>query len=249
MHPDLERLIRLQRFESFADDARRKIADHPQRTQAMDERLETARKAVAAARERLADCQTRRRADEKEVAVVQSRLTKFKDQLLEVKTNREYQAMQHEIEGAQTDIRTREDRILEIMLEADDLAAAAKRAETDLATVERTVASERQQLDNERQTLEAELDRTAGERRALAGEISPSALAIFEQIARGRRGWRSLRRVADSARFATCGFAPRSSTKFGETTRLFSVIPASVSFTSSPRRSRARRSLVWKRKA
>ena len=41
-----------------------------------------------------------------------------------VKTNVEYQAMQKEIEFAQTEVKTLEDRILERMLEADELTAA-----------------------------------------------------------------------------------------------------------------------------
>ena len=126
MNPDLTRLIRLQQLETAADEARRKIADHPARTQALDARLEAARDAVGGIKARMAAAADKRRAEEKEVAGVQTRLAKYKDQLLEVKTNREYTAMLHEIEAAQNDIRTREDRILEIMMETDELNAAAQ---------------------------------------------------------------------------------------------------------------------------
>ena len=76
-----------------------------------------------ASRRELAAASDKRRVEEKEVAGVQTRLAKYKDQLLEVKTNREYTAMLHEIETAQNDIRTREDRILEVMMESDELNA------------------------------------------------------------------------------------------------------------------------------
>jgi uncharacterized protein len=174
--------------ETLAEDARRRIADYPQGVQALDARLDAARQSVAAARQRVADCQARRRAEEKDVAVVQARLAKFKDQLMEVKTNREYQAMQHEIEAAQTEVRSREDRILEIMLEADDRSAEVARAEGDLATAEREVAAARVALDQEVEALRADLDRAAADRQTLVGEIDPLALAIFEQVARGRKG-------------------------------------------------------------
>ena len=188
MHPDLERLIQLQRLETLADDARRRIADYPQSVQALDARLDAARQAVAAARQRVADCQVRRRAEEKEAAVVQSRLAKFKDQLMEVKTNREYQAMQHEIEAAQTEVRSREDRILEIMIEADDRSAEVARGETELAAAEREVAAARAALDRDVAALRVDLDRAAAERQTLVGGIDPLALAIFEQVAHGRKG-------------------------------------------------------------
>ena len=75
------------------------------------------------AKRALKDNQEARRALEKDVAVYQGRLTKFKDQLSAVKTNREYQAMQHEIATAQSDLGAVEEKVLERMLEADAIAA------------------------------------------------------------------------------------------------------------------------------
>ena len=154
-----------------ADEARRKIADHPARAQQLDERLQSARDLVTDAKARLAAAQERRRVDEKEVATVQTRLAKYKDQLLEVKTNREYQAMLHEIEAAQNDIRTREDRILEIMMESDELNAAIKTNEAELKAAEKDVAAERAVLDAELAGLQSELDKTGAERKTLVAQI------------------------------------------------------------------------------
>src|SRR6187431_31738 len=139
MNTDLTRLIQLQRLKTAAEDARRRIADHPARAQTLDARLQSARDAVAAVKTRLAAATDKRRAEEKEVASVQTRLAKYKDQLLEVKTNREYTAMLHEIEAAQNDIRAREDRILEVMMEADELNAAIKASEAELKSAEKEV--------------------------------------------------------------------------------------------------------------
>jgi uncharacterized protein len=188
MNPDLDRLIRLQRLESAADEARRRIADHPQRIQALDDRLAVARDAVVAAKTRLTDAQNKRRTDEKDVATVQARLAKYKDQLLEVKTNREYQAMLHEIETAQNDVKGREDRILDSMMESDELTAAVKKAEAELKSVEKEVGAERKLLDQEIARLQAELERTGRAREKLAAEIDRAVLAIFEQVAKGRKG-------------------------------------------------------------
>lgn len=188
MHPDLERLIRLQQLDTFAEEARRRIAEQPQRAEALDARLTHAREEVASAKQRLADSQAVRRAVEKELAIVQSRLSKFKDQLMEVKTNREYQAMQKEIEVAQNEVRAMEDRVLERMLEADDLTALVKRAEAALAAEQAAVAADRRAMDQEIASLQEGLDRAAETRRVLIAEIEPRVLATFEQVARGRKG-------------------------------------------------------------
>ncbi|HEV3217493.1 MAG TPA: C4-type zinc ribbon domain-containing protein [Vicinamibacterales bacterium] len=188
MNPDLGRLIRLQQLETSAEEARRKIADYPQRLQGLDDRLAAAREAVSGTKTRLTEAQNKRRADEKEVATVQTRLAKYKDQLLEVKTNREYQAMLHEIETAQNDVKALEDRILDSMMESDELSAAVKKAETALKITEKEVGAERQLLDQEVTGLQAELDRTGSAREKLAAEIDRAVLAIFEQVAKGRKG-------------------------------------------------------------
>ena len=188
MNPDLNRLIRLQQLETAAEDARRKIADHPGRTRLLDARLQSARDLVDAAKARLAAAQERRRTEEKEVATVQARLAKYKDQLLELKTNREYQAMLHEIETAQNDIRGREDRVLEIMMESDELNAEIKKNEADLKAAERDTASERAELDAELATLQAVFDKTRDERTKLVAQIDRGVLSIFETTAKGRKG-------------------------------------------------------------
>ena len=188
MNPDLTRLIRLQQLESAADEARRKMADHPARIQALDARLQAARDTVGGIKARLAAAADKRRAEEKEVAGVQTRLAKYKDQLLEVKTNREYTAMLHEIETAQNDIRTREDRILEIMMEADELNAGIKTGEAELKATEKDVAAERTLLNTEMAAMQSEITRTTVEREKLVPDIDRHVLSIFETTAKGRKG-------------------------------------------------------------
>jgi len=188
VHADLERLIRLQQLDSAADEARRAIAALPERLGALEARLEAARGGVAAARGRLEENQLARRAIEKDLTVVQTRLSRFKDQLMEVKTNREYQAMQKEIETAQHEVEGFEGRILERMLEADELSAALRAAEAHLAAEEKACAAERQAADAERTSTEARLDQTARARQALVPELPGDVLAVFEKVSRTRKG-------------------------------------------------------------
>lgn len=188
MNPDLTRLIRLQQLESAADEARRKIADHPARIEALDARLQAARDALSDVKARLAAASDTRRAEEKDVAGVQTRLAKYKDQLLEVKTNREYTAMLHEIETAQHDIRTREDRILEVMMESDELNAAIRKSDAELKAAEKEIAAERAALDTEMAALQTDIHRTSAERATLVADIDRHVLSIFETTAKGRKG-------------------------------------------------------------
>ena len=188
MSPDLQRLIKLQQLESTLADARATIAAHPQRLADADARLNESKQAVEAAKGRLKDNQEARRNLEKDVAVYQGRLTKFKDQLSLVKTNKEYQAMQKEMSVAEHEIGDHETHMLERMEEADGLAAELKTSESALKSEQAEIARDRQALDAERVSTAADLERTTEERAALAAQVSPEALAIFERIAHGRKG-------------------------------------------------------------
>jgi predicted nucleic acid-binding Zn-ribbon protein len=188
MLADLERLIRLQKLESQMEDARRTIAAHPTRVQDADARLDAAKRALDTARQRLKENHDARRALEKDAAVFQTRLSKFKDQLSEVKTNREYQAMQKEIEVAQTELRAVEDKELERMVEADTLAADVKKAETALVTGQKEIEAEKKRLTQELAATEQSLKDASSERSALVRELDPRLVALFEQVSKARKG-------------------------------------------------------------
>jgi predicted nucleic acid-binding Zn-ribbon protein len=188
MLADLEHLIALQRLESAAQDAQRRMAEEPERMRAFDARVEVIRVKVAAAKDHLADNQNARRAIEKDVAMHQSRLSKFRDQLMSVKTNVEYQAVQKEIEFAQTEVKALEDRVLERMLEADDLTAGAKRVELELAAEQKAVDAERRALSAELAALKQSVEGVNQQRAAVAAAIDPKVLDLFELVSKRRNG-------------------------------------------------------------
>ena len=188
MSPDLQRLIKLQQLESTLADARATIAAHPQRLADADARLNESKQAVEAAKGRLKDNQEARRNLEKDVAVYQGRLTKFKDQLSLVKTNKEYQAMQHEIATAQADLGGVEEKVLELMLEADTISADVKRTEAALTTRQKEIDKEKKELTEELASVNTSLKAASEARAELVKDLDARLMAIFQQVARVRKG-------------------------------------------------------------
>lgn len=188
MHPDLQHLIHLQELDLAAERARRRIADMPAARSALEERIAGRTAAVDTVKARMAPNQAARREIEKDLAAIQTRLSKYKNQLMEVKTNKEYQAMQKEMSVAESEISAHETHMLERMEEADGLNAELKAAETALKSDQADVARELKQLDSERGDVERELQRTTEERNGIAGQISKEALAVFDRVAHGRKG-------------------------------------------------------------
>lgn len=188
MLADLQSLIELQELDTAAERLRRRIADFPAVEAAIDGRLTELTATVAAVKDRMSASQTARREIEKDLAAVQSRLSKYKEQLMEVKTNKEYHAVQTEIATAEQLVRQQEDRLLERMEEAEIQAAELKAAEAALKAGQAQGARDRQDLEAERSSADADLAKTAAARASLTARLSPAALTLFEHVSKHRKG-------------------------------------------------------------
>ena len=188
MHPSLEHLIRLQQLETDAGERRRRLSELPAKVTEADAAVTAARAARDAAMALVAENTAARRNADRELGVQQGRLTKFKDQLMEVKTNKEYTAMQHEIATAEEGVRNFEDQILTLMMAADELTASVKAADAALAREESTARTVRTEVDAERTRLEGEVAALAARRTAEEGQLPADLVRLFHEIAGQRRG-------------------------------------------------------------
>ncbi|MEO6214013.1 MAG: C4-type zinc ribbon domain-containing protein [Vicinamibacterales bacterium] len=188
MLPDLEHLIHLQQLDSAAERCRKRIADIPAVQQSLEARSAARAAEVQVVKDRIAATTGSRRDIEKDVAGIQTRLSKYKDQLMAVKTNKEYTAMQHEIATAEGLVRSHEDRLLDLMEISEKDATDLKAAEAAMKGEQAEIAKQQQALDSEQGTQGAELQRLSAERDDAAAKVSREAMAIYIRVAHGRRG-------------------------------------------------------------
>ena len=187
MLPELERLIRLQELETAVDRARQAIEGYPAQRDALAARLAAHTDRLEAAEGKLAENRTARRQLEKDLAAAQGRLARFEEQSMAVKTNQEFRAVQSEIAGAKATIERLEERILEGMLDADELAVDIDAAKEALAGERAAVEEELRRLEQERDRHQAQVDRHPGDRATLAADLDPRRLEMFDALLRGRR--------------------------------------------------------------
>jgi hypothetical protein len=95
--------------------------------------------------------------------------------------------MQKEIETAQHEIQKQEDRLLEQMIEFDDVTRQVKEAEQAFAREQVAIDTERAALAVQLAEAGAATGTLAAERAALAAEISPPILALFERVLKYRK--------------------------------------------------------------
>jgi predicted nucleic acid-binding Zn-ribbon protein len=188
MLPELEHLIRLQATETRAADARKRIADAPSRIAALDAKLTAARDAVAAAKQAVADNQVHRRTIDKDLLSAQQRLSKSKETLMAVKTNQEYHAMQSQIAAGTAEVERVEEQMLVNMVEADEVAARLKQAESTVKTEEAKIARERAGIEDEARQMEEVLSTSQTEREALVSQLPRALYEDFERVSKARQG-------------------------------------------------------------
>jgi predicted nucleic acid-binding Zn-ribbon protein len=186
--PALAALIAVQRLDSAADAARKRLAELPLAEQAIANGLTTARADVDAAKARVQENVLARRALDKDVSAVDVRLARFDDHKAAVKTNQEYTALLHEIETAKTEKSAIEDKLLALMEEADTLAVAQKAMEAALAAKTAEAERARAALAADRTKTEAELARLTHERTAEARGVDGPLAAKYDQLLKQRKG-------------------------------------------------------------
>jgi uncharacterized protein len=188
MSPELERLIKLQDVETRAAESRKRIAEAPIAIAALDAKLTAARDAVTRAKEAIAANQTGRRTLDKDLLSAQQRLSKYKEQLMAVKTNAEYHAMQHQITAVEAEVAKVEEQILISMMEADEGAARLKAAEAALKSEEARIAKERSAIQADAAERQRVLDESTRDRAALVAAMSRETVELFERVLKARQG-------------------------------------------------------------
>ena len=186
MHADLDRLIQLQKAESDLKRVETELLEIPQRKAVLDAALAAERGRLEAGRESLSQSQKARRQHEGDLQALEARRSKYKSQLMEVKTNKEYTAMLHEIEGVEREIRALEDQILAEMERAESLSAEVKREEQAFKEAELRQVAEARLLEARAAALRDEAQERAASRDAVAASVPEQALELFRRVARLR---------------------------------------------------------------
>ncbi len=188
MLPAITSLLALQDLDTRAEDARRRLADAPLRIGALDAKLADATQALESAKAVLATTRAAKQALEKEAAVAQQRVSKYKEQLMLAKDNKQFHALQHEIATFSAEVERIEGIELERMLEIDEQTAVVKAAEGKLAADKKTVAAEKAAITADAAVVKDTLTQLLADRAVLVKTIEPGLLATFEQVAKGRKG-------------------------------------------------------------
>ena len=182
MTSDLQNLIELQQIDSQIAALRAEIAALPKHVAAIEAKLAGSRAKVEAAIAAGKADDAARRKHESDIQDQQQKISKYRDQSLNVKTNDEYRALLHEIQFAEANIAKLEDKILELMVAADTRKETLKKAESQLKAD--TAENDREKEEARRRTAaaEKELAELTAKRTELRAAVNEDVLRHYDRL-------------------------------------------------------------------
>jgi predicted nucleic acid-binding Zn-ribbon protein len=182
VHSELEQLLILQDREQKIRQIHTEIETVPLRRTSLEAQLAACKASVEALKQRARQTEMDRKKLELDVGTRTETISRLKTQQYQTRKNDEFQAIGHEIERYENEIRKIEDDELELMVQADKIKAELNEEEKKAATVEESIARQTADLEEKSKALAAQMEGLTKERAELAGKIDEDLLGRFERL-------------------------------------------------------------------
>jgi uncharacterized protein len=186
MSPEIEHLISLQITDREIQRLRAEIAELPKRVAVIEQKLAGTKASLEKARASVKADEAAKKKYETAIADLRGKISKYRDQSLDVKTNEQYKALMHEIQFAEQEISGNEDRILELMLNSEAREKEVKAAEAELKA--ETAEIEKEKIEARERTAkdEKELADWTAKRETARAAVDPDLLRHYDRVLKFR---------------------------------------------------------------
>jgi predicted nucleic acid-binding Zn-ribbon protein len=186
MLPDLQNLMQLQVADKEILRLKEEVAALPKRVAVIEEKLAATKAKLEKAKNAAKADEATRKKYETTIQDLRGKISKYRDQSLDVKTNEQYKALLHEIQFAEQEIRSNEDKILELMVNAEsrdkDVKAAEAELKAETAEIEKEKAAARERTAED----EKQLTEWNGKRNTLREGVDADVLRRYERVLKFR---------------------------------------------------------------
>ena len=188
MRESLTLLLNLQQIDIEIDTLKRSQKDYPTEISTLQGELDRAKEQLDEKVERQEALERNQRLLERELEAINLDLKKHQDRLYEVKTNKEYDAIQHEIEALQARVEETETAILENIENSDVLKEKLKDERQLFSDVAREKRDRIASLESKLVSLDEDMRGCEARRDHLASQIERRPLSIYARIRNVVRG-------------------------------------------------------------
>jgi len=178
----LEKLLILQDRDQKIRQIQLEVKTLPQQRKNLEAQLAANAATLESLKQRARQLEIERKKLELDVGVRAESVSRLKTQQYQTRKNDEFQALGHEIDRYENEIRKIEDDELELMVLADKIKADLTAEETKAAATRDSIARQTADLDEKSKALESQLQGLTTERSNLATKIDEDLLARFERL-------------------------------------------------------------------
>ena len=182
MHPELEQLLIIQDRQQKIRQIQTEIKTLPQQQANLEAQLAASAASVEALKQKGRQVEVDRKKLELDVGTRNDSIAKLRTQQYETRKNDEFQAMGHEIERYENEIKKIEDEELELMMQVDKVKAELVEEEKKAGATKESISRQLVDLDEKSKTLESRLQELTKERAELAAKIDEDLLDRFERL-------------------------------------------------------------------
>jgi len=188
MRESLYELLNLQEVDKEIDALIQSQEDYPDEISSLKKELASAKNQLDEKKDRSQELEKNRRALERDLETITADLKKHQDRLYEVKTNKEYDALQHEIESLQSRIEEHETAIIETIESSEDLQTKLDEDKALFKATEKERKSRIKELSTQLNSVEENVKGWEKKRKGLEGKIEQRPLSMYNRIRRVVRG-------------------------------------------------------------
>jgi predicted nucleic acid-binding Zn-ribbon protein len=181
-------LIALQECDSQLVKMVGKKKDLPEKISKLDEDFRIFQEGIEQNKKKYDEIKTRHVESENKIKKINDGIVKTRERLLEVKNNKEYQAMLKENETAEAMRGDVETEIIKMLDEMDKLAVQVKKDAATLAEYRKQYEEEKKSLENELSSIDADYATWEQKRNDLIMKVSADLMARYEKIKHRNNG-------------------------------------------------------------
>ncbi|MGQ9662833.1 MAG: zinc ribbon domain-containing protein [Kiritimatiellia bacterium] len=177
-----EQLLTVQNLDAEIRSAEQELRDIPAHQKVHEERLAVFRQAIQELQEKLKKNQAAIKEQELEGQSKRDKIAKLRQQQMELKSNRDFKAMQAEIDAVAREITQIEDQELALMEQAERLRVELAEKQQQLAAEEKAVEHDKKELNRRAAEIQSRLTQVREERKRMASGIKETWLSRYELI-------------------------------------------------------------------
>lgn len=188
MQQVLNQLATLQDLDSQLAQLESLRGDLPHQVNRLKQELEETVKTKQNYEDKLLAYQKERSIAEMEMKALGGKKQKYQTQLFEVKTNREYDAVTHEIESVNVNIEKKENRILELMDLEEETSKSIEEHDEDIQRLQKQLDTISQELEKQMAKTEKDEAILKHEREKVLHKLNSRYITAYERIRRAKNG-------------------------------------------------------------